>query len=230
MSSCGLLAGGVSRRTNVGSPHTHLQAPKVLSACGTTCFGAAGPGNHIPPNFQRIRLAPSIVSAAVCRLNRSLQDLRSPRGMKMAAGTVDSKATVTTLATITTAATFATSLFSSSWSSWVVAIVPEARQPSVLVHSEQAPRYPFSGRKGTRMGPLDKPPNSQPPKQSPSRESALLWELGVGGWELIRATAPQSSPSAGCHQGSRDRDSRMSRLPRGCRSHGSALPRRGQPG
>jgi hypothetical protein len=34
----------------------------------------------------------------------------------------------------------------------VVAIVPEARQPSVVVHSEQAPRYPFSGRKGTRMG------------------------------------------------------------------------------
>jgi hypothetical protein len=30
----------------------------------------------------------------------------------------------------------------------VVAIVPEARQPSVVVHIEQAPRYPFSGRKG----------------------------------------------------------------------------------
>jgi hypothetical protein len=28
----------------------------------------------------------------------------------------------------------------------LVAIVPEARQPSVIVHSEQAPRYPFSER------------------------------------------------------------------------------------
>ena len=28
----------------------------------------------------------------------------------------------------------------------VVAIVPQARQPSVVVHSEQAPRYPFSER------------------------------------------------------------------------------------
>ena len=27
-----------------------------------------------------------------------------------------------------------------------VAIVPEARQPSVVVHSQQAPRYPFSKR------------------------------------------------------------------------------------
>jgi hypothetical protein len=48
----------------------------------------------------------------------------------------------------------------------VVAIVPEARQPSVGVHSEQAPRYPLSGRKGRRMGPLNKhrptPKHTQP--------------------------------------------------------------------
>ena len=55
----------------------------------------------------------------------------------MASGTVDSRATVTTLASITTAATFATSLLSSSWSSWSSAIVPEAGQPSVVVHREQ---------------------------------------------------------------------------------------------
>ena len=55
--------------------------------------------------------------------------------------------TVTTLATITTAATFAITIFLVVFVV-VVAIVPVARQPSVVVHIEQAPRYPFSGSEG----------------------------------------------------------------------------------
>ncbi len=49
----------------------------------------------------------------------------------------------------------------------VVAVVPGARQPSVVVHSERAPRYPFAGRKGRRMSPLEN--TSQLPKESRSR-------------------------------------------------------------
>ena len=108
--------------------------------------------------IQRIRLAASIVSAAVCRSNRSLHDRRSPRGVNMAA---------------------APGLKSDGDDTGRRSRWPrrsrrhnfprrgrrgrrgrrdrsEARQPSVVVYSEQAPRYPFSGRKGRRMGPLNK--------------------------------------------------------------------------
>ena len=35
----------------------------------------------------------------------------------------------------------------------IVAIAPEARQPSVVVHSEQAPRYPFCWAEGKKSEP-----------------------------------------------------------------------------
>ena len=74
--------------------------------------------------------------------------------MKIAEGTVDSTATVTTLATITTAATFATSPIFLVVFVVVVAIVPEAHQPSVVIQLSSSQVSIFL--EGKKDGPLNK--------------------------------------------------------------------------